>query len=74
MKEFMLLIRNKSDAKKSLTAEKHLAFIKQCEAYIEILKSQHKLIAAQPLVRDGFVVSKINNEWKEQVLSTDKEV
>jgi hypothetical protein len=74
MKEFMLLIHNKGDAKKSLTAEGHLAFIKQCETYIGILKSQNKLIAAQPLVREGFIISKTNNGWNEKALSPGKEV
>jgi hypothetical protein len=39
MKEFMFYIRNEKDAKNSLTAEEHLAFIKKCEVYIGILKS-----------------------------------
>jgi hypothetical protein len=74
MKEFMLLIRNNGDAKKSLTPEEHLAFIKQCEIYIGLLKSQNKLIAAQPLVREGFVISKTNNSWNENAIPNDKEV
>ena len=53
MKEFMLLIRNQGDAKAALTAEKHHAFIKECESYIAILKAENKLLAAQPLIRKG---------------------
>jgi hypothetical protein len=74
MKEFMLLIRNSGDAKKALSTEQHHAFIKECEVYINKLKSQNKLIAAQPLVREGVVISKANSNWNEQSLSTDKEV
>lgn len=58
MKEFMLYIRNGGDAKAALTADEHLKFIKKCETYIGRLKSENKLIAAQPIVREGFVISK----------------
>lgn len=62
-KEFMLYIRNTGDAKAALSADEHLKFIKQCEVYIGELKSKGKLIAAQPLVREGCIISKTNDEW-----------
>ena len=65
MKEFMFLIRNEGDAKASLSPDKHLEFIKQCEVYINRLKAQNKLVAAQPLVREGVIVSGSKNAWKE---------
>jgi hypothetical protein len=74
MKEYMFLIRNEGDAKKSLSAEEHEAFIKKCEVYIGKLKSQNKLIAAQPLVREGFVVSKLSDGWSENTIPTDTAV
>jgi len=74
MKEFMFYIRNKKDAKNSLSADEHLAFIKQCEVYIGVLKSKNMLIAAQPLVREGVVISKSNNDWTERDISGDAEV
>jgi hypothetical protein len=74
MKEFMLYIRNEKDAKNSLSADEHLAFIKQCEAYISILKKENKLIAAQPLIREGVVISKVNDNWSEKNISNDKQV
>ena len=74
MKEFMFYIRNEKDAKKSLTEEQHLAFIKKCEVYIGKLKSENKLVAAQPLIREGVVINKANNQWAEKNISTDKEV
>jgi hypothetical protein len=73
MKEFMLYILNEKDAKKSLTEDKHLAFIKQCESYIGKLKSENKLIAAQPIVCEGVVLKKADNGWTEKDISTDKE-
>jgi hypothetical protein len=74
MKEYMFYIRNEKDAKKSLTADEHLAFIKKCEIYISRLKSESKLIAAQPLIREGIVISKSKNDWKAKNLESDREV
>src|ERR1043166_3259750 len=73
MKEFMFYIRNEKDAKKSLTEDQHLAFIKQCEVYINKLKSENKLIAAQPIVREGVVIRKSGNGWTEKNILADKE-
>jgi len=72
MKEYMLLIRNETDAKKSLGQEEHLSFIRECETYIS--KIGDRLIAAQPLIRDGVVLSKKDGEWKEKALEPDIEV
>jgi len=74
MKEFMLYIRNAGDAKASLSPVDHLSFIKKCEVYIEQLKIQNKLIAAQPIIREGFIVSKGKNDWESVAIDSDKEV
>ena len=63
MKEFIFYIRNDADAKASLTPEQHLEFIKSCESYINKLQSKSKLIAAQPLIREGVIISKKNTGW-----------
>lgn len=73
MKEFMFYIRNEKDAKKSLSADEHLAFIKKCETYIEFLKSKNKLIAAQPIVREGIVIKKSDGGWTEKDITKDSE-
>jgi len=73
MKEFMFYIRNEKDAKNTLTEDQHLEFIKQCEVYIGKLKSENKLIAAQPIVREGVVLKKTNDGWSEKNIATDKE-
>jgi hypothetical protein len=70
----MFYIRNEKDAKKSLTDEQHLAFIKKCEVYIGRLKSEHKLIAAQPIVREGMVIKRSGDGWTEKDITSDKEV
>jgi hypothetical protein len=74
MKEFMLYIRNEGDAKADLNTVEYLQFIKQCEVYIERLKSEKKLIAAQPLVREGFVISKNEEIWGKTILDIKKEI
>ena len=70
----MLYIRNSGDAKASLTAEEHVAFIRQCEIYIEHLKKAGKLIAAQPIVREGLIISKNEGRWMESKVDPTKEV
>ena len=72
-KEFMLYIRNAGDAKAALTPDQHLEFIKKCEVYIGQLKSEDKLIAAQPLVREGFVISKDKIGWVDSAVDPTKE-
>jgi hypothetical protein len=74
MKEFMLYIRNAGDAKAALTADEHLKFIKKCETYIGRFKSEGKLIAAQPIVREGFTISKNENGWRSIAVDPTKEV
>jgi len=74
MKEFMFYIRNAMDAKKSLSEDQHLAFIKKCEAYIDKLKSENKLIPAQPLIREGLVIKKMDKGWNEKNITGDSEV
>ena len=74
MKEFMFLIRNEGDAKAALTSDKHLEFVKHCEVYIGKLKGQNKLIAAQPLVREGVIISGSKNAWKEKPCDPNREI
>jgi hypothetical protein len=73
MKEYMLYIRNGKDAKLTLTEDQHKAFIKKCEVYIGILKGKNKLIAAQPLVREGVILRKTETGWIEKDIVNDKE-
>lgn len=74
MKEYMFYIRNKQDAKKSLTGDEHLAFVRQCEVYIGQLKAKDQLIAAQPLVREGISLSRDGNQWIQKDLSSTEEL
>ena len=74
LKEFMLYIRNAADAKAALSEQEHFSFIKKCEEYINQLKAEDKLVAAQPLVREGFVVLKKGDDWNCTAIDASKEV
>ena len=77
-KEFMLYIRNEGDAKAALTQGEQLAFIKQCEVYIDQLKAKKSLVAAQPVIREGCVLKKLqaggrirlSTQLKKRILGT----
>ena len=66
MKEFMLLIRNTGDSKAGFSPEVHKEFVSKCEVYIGKLKKEGKLIAAQPLVREGKIISGTPAAWNEK--------
>ena len=59
----MFYTRNAADAKATLSADVHLAFVRKCEVYIGKLKAREQLIAAQPIVREGFVLTKQGSDW-----------
>ena len=74
MKEFMLLIRNLQDSKENFTETMHKEFMSKCEVYIGKLKNQGKLISAQPLIREGKMISGMPGEWKENNYTESTEV
>lgn len=65
MKEFMLLIRNEIGHQAAWPPEQHTQFLKKCETYIGKLKKEEKLISAQPLIREGTIISGTKGAWKE---------
>jgi hypothetical protein len=74
MKEFMLLIRNEIDHQAAWSQEQHRQFLKSCENYIGKLMMDGKLKIAQPLIREGVIVSRSNGTWKEIPFNETKEV
>lgn len=74
MKEFMLLIRNDIDHQAAWSADQHTRFLKACETYIGKLKDAGRLIAAQPLVREGTIISGRPGAWIEKPFSETREV
>ena len=65
MKEYMLLIRNGIDSKTQFTEAMHTQFVTSCKVYIEQLTRDGKLISAQPLVREGTMVSGSTGNFNE---------
>jgi hypothetical protein len=74
MKEFMLLIRNEIDHQAAWSPKQNQEFLKKCEDYIESLTKEGKLKSAQPLVREGKMLSGSKGAWKEGPFHETKEV
>ena len=74
MKEFMLLIRNEADSKNTFSAEKNLEFLDACKVYIEKLTANGNLKKAQPLIREGVMLSGSDGAWHEGPYSEGDEV
>ena len=74
MKEFMLLIRNEGDHLATLSPEDQKQFLKKCMDYIGRLMKEGKLKAAQPLEKQGKIISGSEGEWKDGPFNETKEV
>ena len=74
MKEYLLLIRNEIDHQAAWPPERHQKFLKKCEDYIDSLTKEGKLKSAQPLVREGKMISKSEGTWQEKPFNEAKEV
>ncbi|MEN9684558.1 MAG: hypothetical protein RLZZ28_344 [Bacteroidota bacterium] len=59
----MFYIRNAGNAKAAMSKEAHFTFVKQCETYIQQLKAKEQLIAAQPIMPEGKILSKDETGW-----------
>jgi len=70
----MLLIRNEMDHRDAWPQEKHQQFLKACERYIYKLKKNGNLKIAQPLVREGTMVSSSMDAWRNGPFNENKEV
>jgi hypothetical protein len=65
MKEYMLLIRNQVSSKEDFSPEQHEEFLDSCKVYIDLLKNERRLISAQPMIREGRMLSCPDGVWKE---------
>ncbi len=74
MKEFMLLIRNEGDGKANLSPEQQQQFLKACQVYIENLTGKGQLKSAQPLIREGVILSGHANAFTETAVDKTKEI
>lgn len=74
MKEYMFIIRNVIDNFSKLSSIQQEEFLDKCRVYIENMKGEKKLIEAQPLIREGKIISRENGEWKEVPFNETDEV
>jgi|SRR5215831_4575364 len=74
MKEFMLLIRNDGDGKAALSPEQQQQFLNACMVYIEDLKKKGNLKSAQPLMREGKMISGSTGAFKDGPYNESKEI
>jgi hypothetical protein len=63
MREFMLLIKNDIDHQAGWSSERRTQFLKDCQDYIVRLGESGKLIATQPLVKTGMIISRTEGGW-----------
>ena len=74
MKEYMFIIRNMINHQDSWSPEYFDKFLKSCEVYIEGLKKDGKLISAQPLLKEGKIISGTSGNLQESLFSDSQEV
>jgi hypothetical protein len=74
MQEFMLLIRNEIDHQATWPPEQHQQFLNKCKDYIGDLTKAGKLISAQPLVREGTLLSLSKGTWNQRAFNESPEV
>ena len=74
MNEYMLLIRNEYDHQAAWSPSQHREFLKKCEDYINGLQKEGKLIIAQPLLREGKIISGPKGRWREAPFNKTREV
>ena len=70
----MLLIRNEGDGKAGLSPEQQQQFLKACMVYIQDLVKKGKLKSAQPLVREGKMISGKPGAFKDGPYNESKEI
>jgi len=70
----MLLIRNDGDGKSGLSAEQQQRFLNDCMVYIQNLTKNGKLKGAQPLIREGKMVSGRPGAFKDGPYNESKEI
>src|ERR1700682_2195907 len=74
MKEFMLLIRNEGDGKAAFSPEQQQQFLNACMLYINDLMKNGNLKGAQPLMREGKMISGSPGTFKDGPYNESKEI
>lgn len=74
MKEYMLIIHSSEDLMELLPIAQRKEFLRKVQDYIENLKSEGKLKGAQPLERQGRIISGTLGAFKDEPFLRAKEV
>ena len=74
MKEYILLIRNTIASKGDFSPQMHMEFVNKCSVYIEGLQRAGKLLAAQPMIREGVLLSRNSDDWETTPFIEQKEI
>ena len=74
MKEFMLIIYNTGDKLETLSVDVKKEFLRKVQTYIERLKNEGKLKNAQPLERQGRILSGTIGAIKDEPIPKSKEI
>ena len=74
MNEYMLRVLNRADHQAAWSVERHREFVKRCEVYIQSLQRKGQLDSAQPLAKQGAVLSKAGADWHIAPLDASHEI
>jgi hypothetical protein len=74
MKEYMLIIHSMEDLTETLPIIQRKEFLRKVQDYIENLKKEGKLKGAQPLEREGRIISGTMGAFKDEPFLRAKEV
>jgi hypothetical protein len=74
MKEYILLIRNRIDSKADFSPQLHMEFVNKCSVFIEGLQKEGKLLAAQPMIHEGVLLSRIPTGWETILFNEHNEI
>jgi hypothetical protein len=70
----MLRILNIGTHQYDWSPARKIEFLKKCEVYIGKLKEVGKLIAAQPLAKQGVIISRQGAAWNKRILDSTQEI
>jgi hypothetical protein len=74
MKEYMLILRSTEDLLETLSSEEKKQFLSKVQNYIENLMNEGKLKGAQPLERQGRVISGTKGAMKDEPFTETRDI
>ena len=74
MNDYVLRILNRGDNQKTWSPERHQEFVKKCEVYISGLQRAGRLRSAQPLAKQGVLLSRSGTAWTVAPLNVGDEI